>query len=102
MVGYAVELVVYLLAETAGVPWLTPAWSVAVIALTLAVPAWRPLWRARGFQPMPAAWSWAMAALVAFTVLWYAHQFWWWHYPGSFPSPVAHLLRRAVRPCAGG
>ena len=43
MIGYTIELPVYLLARAVGLPALTPLWALAVIGLALVVPSQRGL-----------------------------------------------------------
>jgi hypothetical protein len=76
LTGYVLELPVYVLCRAVGLPLLTVAWPVLVIVLTLATRRGRGLWRQPQSRRAPAAWSWSMAAVMAFTVVWIARNVW--------------------------
>ncbi len=65
-VGYVVEVGVYIVTRSVGVPQLVLAWPVAVFAIFLAVPRLRRFWRPSPLSAdrTPTWWAWAMAALV--------------------------------------
>ncbi|MBN6053682.1 hypothetical protein JYK22_17205 [Nonomuraea sp. RK-328] len=73
--GYAVEVLAYVVARAAGVPLLVLAWPVAVYAAFVAVPRLRRHWRAGARPPVPGWWSWSLAAIVCYLVAWSAHTY---------------------------
>ncbi len=76
LTGYVLELPVYLVCRAAGLPLLTLAWPVLAIVLSLATARGRGLWRQPEARRLPPAWSWSMAGLMAFTVVWVARNVW--------------------------
>lgn len=76
LTGYVIELPVYLTCRAAGLPLLTAAWPVLVVGLSLATRRGRGLWRQPQARRLPPAWSWSMAGLMAFTVVWVARNVW--------------------------
>lgn len=75
IMGYVVELPAYLLCLALGAPRLGLFAPITIVALTLATPRGRTLWR-RPTTRMPMGWSWSMAAVVAYCVAWVAHNIW--------------------------
>jgi hypothetical protein len=75
LVGYVLEFPVYLACLAAGVPRLYLLWPVVVAAATLTHSGGRALWR-RGGPRMSIAWSWSVAALMGYLVVWFAHNVW--------------------------
>ncbi|MET8157035.1 hypothetical protein ABZT47_11720 [Sphaerisporangium sp. NPDC005289] len=75
-IGYAVEVLCYMAARTAGAPLLVLAWPVTVVAAFLAVPRLRRHWRSpAGLERTPLWASWSLALLMAFLVAWGAAGF---------------------------
>ncbi|MGO4255797.1 hypothetical protein [Marmoricola sp. RAF53] len=88
LVGYVVEFPVYLACLAVGAPRLYLAWPLVMLLVTLTSAGGRRLWRPTR-MPMPAWWSWGVAALMAPTVIWFARHTWW-------PAPQTdESLRRA-------
>ncbi|MEJ7743375.1 MAG: hypothetical protein WKF73_13000 [Nocardioidaceae bacterium] len=75
IVGYVVELPAYLLCLALGIPRLGLSAPVVIVALTLATSSGRTLWR-RPSTRMSTGWSWSMAALVGYCVMWVARAVW--------------------------
>ncbi|GAA4639080.1 hypothetical protein GCM10023196_099320 [Actinoallomurus vinaceus] len=70
VLGQAITVLIYVAARWAGHPLFVLAWPVATGTAFLAVPALRRHWRRTGpIGHVPAAYSWALAALVGFVVL---------------------------------
>ncbi len=70
--GYAVELIVYLLCAALGVPMLVAAWPAVVVVVFVAVPALRRHWRPAYATKVPAAWSWSLAGIAVILLGWLA------------------------------
>ncbi len=75
ILGYVVELPAYLLCLALGIPRLGLSAPVVIVALTLATSSGRTLWR-RPSTRMSTGWSWSMAALVGYCVMWVARAVW--------------------------
>ncbi|MCO6008543.1 hypothetical protein NE236_26575 [Actinoallomurus purpureus] len=70
VLGQAITVLIYVGARWAGHPLFVLAWPVATVTAFLAVPALRRHWRRTDpVRHVPAAYSWALAALVGFVVL---------------------------------
>lgn len=76
VLGYVLELPVYLFCRAVGAPLFTIAWPILLVAVSLASRRGRQLWQPRRVQPMPVAWSWSMAVIVAFSAAWLAKNVW--------------------------
>jgi hypothetical protein len=72
VLGYAVELLIFFVVSALGAPILVAAWPAVVVVTFLAVPRLRRHWRPTGAPPMPAGWSWAVAAMCAVALCWLA------------------------------
>ncbi|HET6152427.1 MAG TPA: hypothetical protein VFE15_05685 [Marmoricola sp.] len=75
LVGYVVEAPVYLTCLALGHPHGYLLWPVVVLAITLAVPGGRRLLVRRGARMSPA-WSWSVAALLAYVIVWFGRNVW--------------------------
>ena len=75
--GLLVLIIGWALAAATGLQVLLPGWPLLVIALFVAVPGLRRHWRipARQRRPLPAAWSWIIAA-VALALVAVTWSFW--------------------------
>ena len=82
LVGYVVEIPVYLACLAAGHPRAYLAWPALVLVPALSTRAGRRLLARRGGRRMTPAWSWSVAGLLGYVVLWFAHHVWG-------PSPAA-------------
>ncbi|MER5350409.1 hypothetical protein ABT093_08770 [Kitasatospora sp. NPDC002551] len=69
VVGLVLELAAWALLVSLGLQSLALAWPLAVVVPFAAVPALRRHWRPSGYRIPSTAWSWAVAATVAFTSL---------------------------------
>lgn len=76
IVGYLLELPVYLLGRATGLPLAVAGWSVLVVVLALLTRRGRRLLFGDWGPPAPPAWSWSMAALLAIVSLWLARFLW--------------------------
>lgn len=85
--GYALEVLAYIPARWLDVPHAHLAWVAATYLAFCAVPALRRHWTAPGGTPRaPAGWSWAMAGLAGFSLLYSAVTFFPGHgltWPGN-------------------
>lgn len=77
VLGYAVEIACYVPARAVGAPLLVLAWPAAVYAACLVTRRGRSAWRPDGAEPLPAGWSWAVAAVTTYAVLFVARASWW-------------------------
>ncbi|GIH89506.1 hypothetical protein ACFFMN_14080 [Planobispora siamensis] len=73
--GYAIEVGAYIAARAAGQPLLVAVWPVATYAAFLAVPRLRRHWRRAPGPLAPVWWSWSIALLLAYLVVWSATVF---------------------------
>ncbi|GAA3798931.1 hypothetical protein GCM10022226_17900 [Sphaerisporangium flaviroseum] len=74
--GYTVEVIVYIAARAMGLPLLVLAWPIATYAVFAAVPRLRRHWReARRPGDVPLWWSWSLALIFAYLVIWSAVNF---------------------------
>ncbi|MFI7450575.1 hypothetical protein ACIBQX_23980 [Nonomuraea sp. NPDC049714] len=83
--GYAVEVLVYIVARAAGVPLAVVVWPVVTIGAFVAVPRLRRHWRGRGVR-VPIGWAWAMSGIVGYLLAWTTQQFYRVHglaWPGN-------------------
>ncbi|MEV6868948.1 hypothetical protein AB0M44_49280 [Streptosporangium subroseum] len=71
--GYAVEVVTYIVARSLGMPLLVLVWPVTTYALFLAIPRLRAHWRNTHRPATPTWWSWALALVIVYLVAWGAH-----------------------------
>lgn len=70
--GLLVLLAGWALAAATGLQSLLPLWPALVILPFLLAPRLRRHWRALPSEPLPLAWSWAMAVVLALVVGWAA------------------------------
>ncbi|MEV8633546.1 hypothetical protein AB0395_17985 [Streptosporangium sp. NPDC051023] len=108
--GYAVELFAYIAACALGRPLLVLAWPVTVYALFLTVPSLRTHLRGTATRERtPLRWSWALALIFGYLLLWSAGSFFrthaltWPGLGGAFVDMPFHLaltgeLRNHVPP----
>ncbi|MGW4422906.1 hypothetical protein [Streptosporangium sp. NPDC004631] len=74
--GYAVEVIAYIVARAAGAPLLVLLWPITTYAVFLTVPRLRRHWRdASHLRESPLWWSWSLALVTAFLVVWSALTF---------------------------
>ncbi|MBO4270772.1 hypothetical protein [Microbispora triticiradicis] len=108
--GYALEVFAYVAARAVGAPLLVLAWPVATYAAFLLVPRLRRHWRSAQLAARsPIWWSWSLALVVAYLVVWSAVTFFrtqalaWPALGASYPDMPLHLafigeLRHHVPP----
>ncbi|GAA3255621.1 hypothetical protein GCM10020216_092240 [Nonomuraea helvata] len=73
--GYALEVFAYIGARAVGVPLLVLAWPAAVYAAFAGVPALRRHWRGGPRLRAPVWWSFSLALVAGYLVLWSALSF---------------------------
>ncbi|GII03250.1 hypothetical protein [Planobispora takensis] len=73
--GYAIEVPAYIAARAAGQPLLVALWPAGTYALFLAVPRLRRHWRRAPGPRAPVWWSWCIALLVTYLLVWSATVF---------------------------
>jgi len=72
--GYCLEIATYVVARAAGAPLLFLAWPIATLVLFAATPSLRKYWQGSGIRA-PWAWSWSLAAMLGFILLYSARTF---------------------------
>jgi hypothetical protein len=77
VLGYAVEVVCYIAARAVGAPLLVLAWPVAVYGICLLTRRGRAVWRPAGVEHASARWSWGIAGVLTYLVLFVARANWW-------------------------
>ncbi|MEU0567479.1 hypothetical protein ABZ297_19125 [Nonomuraea sp. NPDC005983] len=73
--GYAIEVLAYIAARAAGLPVLVLAWPLTTYAVFTAVPRLRRHWRGGPRLTTPIWWSWSVALVVVYLVVWSAATF---------------------------
>lgn len=73
--GCALEVFTYIGARAIGAPLLVLVWPIAAYTLFLAVPRMRRHWRRTARLKVPLWWSWSLAAIIAYLVVWSASYF---------------------------
>ncbi|MER6170496.1 hypothetical protein [Streptosporangium sp. NPDC001681] len=73
--GYAIEVLAYVAVRAAGMPLLVMAWPITTYAAFIAVPRLRRHWRGRNRLTAPLWWSWSLALVVAYLIVWSAAKF---------------------------
>ena len=68
--GLVVMLCGWALGAATGSQHLLPGWPALVVVLFLAVPRLRRHWRTGPGEPLPLAWSWAMAVILVMLAVW--------------------------------
>ncbi|WP_433240110.1 hypothetical protein ACQPYK_33895 [Streptosporangium sp. CA-135522] len=73
--GYALEVLVYIVARAVGLPLLVLVWPVATYVLFAAVPRLRRRWRGGDRPGTPRWWSWSLALIIGYLIAWSAVNF---------------------------
>ncbi|MFI7058804.1 hypothetical protein ACWDOR_38905 [Streptosporangium canum] len=74
--GYAVEIFAYIAARALGKPLLVLVWPITVYVLFLSVPRLRRHWRRVARRTVaPLWWSWSLALLFVYLIVWSAASF---------------------------
>ncbi|MER6947330.1 hypothetical protein ABT294_25165 [Nonomuraea sp. NPDC000554] len=73
--GYAIEVLVYIAVRAAGMPLLVLAWPLTTYAVFAALPRLRRHWRGGPRLTTPSWWSWSVALVVVYLVVWSAGKF---------------------------
>ncbi|WP_433240113.1 hypothetical protein ACQPYK_33900 [Streptosporangium sp. CA-135522] len=66
--GYALEVLVYIVARAVGLPLLVLVWPVATYVLFAAVPRLRRRWRGGDRPGTPRWWSWSLALIIGYLI----------------------------------
>ncbi|QNN53143.1 hypothetical protein [Nocardioides mesophilus] len=77
ILGYAMEIVCYIPARAVGAPLLVLAWPAATYLVCLVTRAGRACWRPEGATRLPPSWSWSIAAVMTYLILFVARANWW-------------------------
>ncbi|GGO65587.1 hypothetical protein [Nonomuraea cavernae] len=73
--GYAIEVLVYIIVRALDLPLLVVAWPIAVYVAFLASPRLRRHWKGGARPAAPIWWSWSLAAIVCYLVAWSARAY---------------------------
>ncbi|MBE3013297.1 hypothetical protein IL992_29550 [Microbispora sp. NEAU-D428] len=73
--GYAIEVPAYIAARAAGLPLLVLAFPVGTYTLFLVVPRLRGHWKGGPRRASPLWWSWSIALVIVYLVVWSAATF---------------------------
>lgn len=77
VLGYAVEILCFVAARAVGTPLLVLAWPVAVYGVCVLTRRGRAAWRPTGVEQATAGWSWGIAGVLTYLVLFVARANWW-------------------------
>lgn len=77
ILGYAIEIPMYIAARLVGLPLLVLLWPLAVVGLAVVTRSGRTLWRPRTVKKASAAWAWTMAVILVYLILFVAKANWW-------------------------
>ena len=72
--GYCLEIATYIPARAMGMPLLFVLWPISTLILFAAVPALRRHWRSGGSR-LPIWWSWSLAAMLGYLLIYSAGTF---------------------------
>lgn len=73
--GYAIEVLAYIVAQALGAPLLVLVWPISTYAVFLATPRLRRHWKGAPRPATPFWWSWSLALAVGYLVAWSAHHY---------------------------
>ncbi|MER5622127.1 hypothetical protein ABT061_13900 [Streptosporangium sp. NPDC002544] len=73
--GYAIEVITYIIARALGAPLFVLAWPIITYVTFLAVPRLRKHWASASLTRAPIWWSWSLALIVASLIVWSALTF---------------------------
>ncbi|MFL5645364.1 MAG: hypothetical protein ACJ78L_08410 [Chloroflexota bacterium] len=79
VVGYCLEIATYIVVRAAGAPLLVLAWPTVTLLVFAAVPGLRRWWRGDGSRA-PVWWSWSLAGLLGYLLLFSAGTFFAQHH----------------------
>lgn len=89
-VGYCVEVATYIAARAVGAPLLFLLWPILTLGAFGAVPAVRRHWRGDGTRA-PVWWSWSLAAMFAFLLVYSAGTFFTRHHLTGTDTPYVDM-----------
>ena len=88
--GYCVEIATYLAARAVGAPLLFVLWPILTLGAFAAAPALRRHWRGGG-ERAPIWWSWSLAAMVAYLLIYAAGTFFAQHHLSGTDTPYVDM-----------
>ncbi|OGO54517.1 MAG: hypothetical protein A2Z32_09730, partial [Chloroflexi bacterium RBG_16_69_14] len=89
-VGYCVEIATYVAARAAGLPLLFLLWPILTLAVFAVVPRLRRYWRGDGSRA-PIWWSWSLAAMVGYLLVYAAGTFFAQHHLAGTDTPYVDM-----------
>ena len=88
--GYCLEIGTYLVARAAGAPLLVLLWPTLTLLAFAAVPRLRRYWRSDG-TPAPTCWSWSLAAMLGYLLVFSAATFFTQHHLTGTDTPYVDM-----------
>jgi hypothetical protein len=88
--GYCIEIATYLAARAGGAPVLFLLWPISTYLVFSAVPGLRIYWRGDG-ATRPVWWSWALAAMLGYLVIYSAGTFFYSHALTGTDTPYVDM-----------
>jgi hypothetical protein len=88
--GYCLEIAAYVPARAAGLPLAVLLWPIATIAAFAAIPGLRRHWHSDGTR-RPSWWSWALAGLLGYVVIYSAGTFFATHALSGTDMPYVDM-----------
>jgi hypothetical protein len=89
-VGYCLEIATYVAARAVGLPLLFLVWPALTLAAFLAIPSLRHHWRGSG-QRAPGWWSWSLAAILGYVLVFSAATFFATHHVMGTDTPYVDM-----------
>ena len=89
-VGYCAEIATYVAARAIGMPLLFLVWPISTLVAFTAVPALRRHWRGGG-SPAPTWWSWSLAAILGYLLIYSAGIFFASHHVTGTDTPYVDM-----------
>jgi hypothetical protein len=90
VVGYCLEIATYIVVRAAGAPLLVLAWPTVTLLVFAAVPGLRRWWRGDGSRA-PVWWSWSLAGLLGYLLLFSAGTFFAQHHLTGPDTPYVDM-----------
>lgn len=88
--GYCIEIATYIPTRAIGVPLLFLLWPILTLAAFAAIPGLRRYWRGNG-ERAPTWWSWSLAAMVGYLLIYSAGTFFAQHHLSGTHIPYVDM-----------
>ena len=89
-VGYCLEIAAYVVARAVGVPLLFLLWPALTLLAFVTLPSLRQYWRGSG-ERAPAWWSWSLALLLGYVLVYSAGTFFAQHHLTGADTPYVDM-----------